>query len=192
MTGITIQPLGIQIFGSALWILINLISLIIKKKSRPCKESFPKKQAVIFFFGLYLLFLASLTIFPISIRWEGIMQNITTPYINLIPFNYPPIGYYFIIRNIFGNLVLLAPLGFFLPLLNKKFYKLKYCFMLAFITSLLIESLQYLLAYFQMTFGRVTDITDLILNTIGITIGWLIFSYLFKDVELDREDHITT
>ncbi len=75
--------------------------------------------------------------------------------------------------NIIGNIVLLAPLGFFLPLLWKKFRKAKKTILAGFLISLLIESSQLFLC-------RGTDVDDLILNTLGAALGYLCFVIFIK------------
>ena len=71
--------------------------------------------------------------------------------------------------NLLGNIILFLPLGFFLPILIKKNYKLKQVAFIALIISLCFETIQLLIAY--GTF----DIDDCILNCIGAVLGFLIF-----------------
>lgn len=52
--------------------------------------------------------------------------------------------------------------------------------------SLTIELLQYVLAYLGFGWGRATDIDDLILNTLGVMIGYVIF-----DKSLVRFNYLT-
>lgn len=71
------------------------------------------------------------------------------------------------IKNIFGNIVLFIPFGFFASyyLKNKK---MATSVILTLITSTTIEVVQYYI-------GRVFDIDDIILNLIGGTLGFLLF-----------------
>ena len=83
--------------------------------------------------------------------------------INLIPFSnkIDTIGYLL-------NVVLFVPLGFFIPLIWKQMGKLSNSLLAGAAFSILIE-LSQLLSY------RGTDIDDLITNTLGATIGYLIY-----------------
>lgn len=74
-------------------------------------------------------------------------------------------------KNICGNILLFLPYGIFIA----KYVKLDKLFvvgLIAFITSLSIEVIQFLI-------GRVFDVDDIILNVIGCLIGFVIYR-LFK------------
>lgn len=66
------------------------------------------------------------------------------------------------------NVLLFVPLGFFLPFIWPNIDKLKYTVLSGFSFSLLIE-------ISQLFNNRRTDIDDLILNTLGTLIGYLLF-----------------
>ena len=72
---------------------------------------------------------------------------------------------YFIISFI-GNIIIFIPLGILIPLLYK--ISSKKVILIGFLISLLIEIIQLFLK-------RGTDIDDLILNTLGVFIGTLIY-----------------
>lgn len=80
---------------------------------------------------------------------------------------------FYVAENIIGNILLFAPLGFFLPLLLNKFRKFKKTVLAGFLVSLLIECSQLFLI-------RATDIDDLILNTLGVMLGYLCFMFFRK------------
>lgn len=71
------------------------------------------------------------------------------------------------------NLVLFVPLGFFLPLLYKKYQHIKNVILTGFLFSLSIEIV-------QMFGWGATDINDLIINTAGACLGYLIYYLLSK------------
>ncbi|ARK30835.1 VanZ family protein [Halalkalibacter krulwichiae] len=73
------------------------------------------------------------------------------------------------IRILVGNIVLFLPMGFLLPFISKKLRRLSLVVLLAFLTSLLIEVSQFLFTH------RVANIDDVILNTLGATIGYMVF-----------------
>ena len=75
-----------------------------------------------------------------------------------------------LLENILGNVVLFIPLGILLPTLFHQSYGKALCYGIG--TSLLLETLQYLLAM------GASDIDDVLLNTMGVLIGlyicWLL------------------
>ena len=73
------------------------------------------------------------------------------------------------------NIILFVPLGFFLPLLYKKYGHIGSVALVSFLLSLSIEIIQ--------MFGRgATDINDLITNTVGACLGFFIYQLLCKFV----------
>ena len=83
-------------------------------------------------------------------------------------FNFVPFAYMFSdFTNSFLNVLLFVPMGFFLPVFWKHFAPLWRTGLFGLCTSLLIEVLQI------FTF-RATDVNDLMTNTLGTLIGWLI------------------
>ena len=74
-----------------------------------------------------------------------------------------------------GNAIMLLPLGIFLPLLYKRFRKFSNIFIvliIAFLVSVGIELLQLATNY------RSTDVDDIILNTSGAVVGFLIYQII--------------
>lgn len=98
--------------------------------------------------------------------------DLPQPRLELIPFvdiaavlmdtNTPGFGAFI---NIVGNLALLAPLGFLLPLFWDYFVSAKRTILFGFCLSLSIELI-------QMIAGGVTSVDDLLLNTLGVAIGF--------------------
>lgn len=71
------------------------------------------------------------------------------------------------------NIILFFPLGFFLPLLYKKYSRIGSVVLTGFLFSLTIEIIQ--------MFGRgATDINDLITNTAGACLGYFVYKLLFR------------
>lgn len=71
------------------------------------------------------------------------------------------------------NIVLFVPLGFFLPLLYKKYSRISNIALTGFLFSLSIEIVQ--------MFGRgSTDINDLITNTVGASLGYFIYKWFVR------------
>jgi len=139
------------------------------------------------FFALYLVLLITLTLFdPMwgrnrfdMFNWdnEGLKIYIENS-LNLIPFK--TIGGYIsdmfsslkststIFYNLLGNVVCLMPFAFFLPLLFKKIDNVKKFLITILCITLGIEVLQFI------TFSGSCDIDDIILNTLGAFVMYLI------------------
>ena len=90
--------------------------------------------------------------------------------ISLIPFKFRKMENMF---ELIANTILFIPLGVLLPSLWKKFESFSNTVLVGFGLSLIIEMLQLLNI-------RATDIDDLIMNTLGAIIGYIIYSLLFK------------
>lgn len=121
----------------------------------------------IFLFYLYLVIditgvgtLEDLLSYPELIRPEEI---------NLAPFQ-SGVG----LLNIL-NIIMFAPLGFLLPLIWKQCRKWTSTVLLGFEFSLMIELL-------QLFNRRATDIDDLLMNTLGALVGFLIWQFSQKFV----------
>ncbi|MDR3584476.1 MAG: VanZ family protein [Desulfosporosinus sp.] len=140
-------------------------------------------------FVLFLTGLASQTLIPprgLMAGGLGIFRN-SLNRINLVPFQSV-----IIIRRIFlsggypddqiiqllGNIGMFAVPGFMLPVLWGKFEKLKQTVLTCFFTSLAIEVA-------QLFTGRSTDIDDLLLNTLGGLLGFLLYAALNKTIKSD-------
>ncbi|UQB68640.1 VanZ family protein [Epilithonimonas zeae] len=118
---------------------------------------------------LYLLYFGEARDFPDSpfkinyIPFQTIIEYVTLvlPY---RPFEFS--------QNILGNIILFIPYGF-LGILYPKLNQFKWLLLVFFIIINIIEFSQY---YFKRGFA---DIDDVILNTIGVTIGYFIYKKWF-------------
>ncbi|WP_059103630.1 VanZ family protein [Shouchella shacheensis] len=80
------------------------------------------------------------------------------------------------LKILIGNIVLFLPLGFFLPLFFQNLRRLWKITVLGALLSFLIE-------IYQFTFTlRVSDIDDLILNTLGAFLGGCLF-FLLRNIK---------
>ena len=160
--------------------LICLIIYITNKKIQP--NIYNIFSCMIFTFFLYAIY-AITGISPIS----GFHTNINLNDISYIPFDNIGIiikgalnhgNLWYAIENICGNIILFIPVGFFLPLVSKSFKKLRYTLLFGVSISLIIECSQLFLI-------RGTDIDDIILNTTGTILGYIIyilFTKLFTNI----------
>ncbi|MFC0561516.1 VanZ family protein [Halalkalibacter alkalisediminis] len=79
-----------------------------------------------------------------------------------------------VIENTIGNVLIFIPLGIFLTILFKKFNTLSKMVICTLIISFTIELLQFTLRVGQF------DIDDILLNTLGSVIGYLIINAIIK------------
>lgn len=85
------------------------------------------------------------------------------------------------------NIVLFVPLGMMIPLLWKKGASLLQTTFIGFSFSLLIEMS-------QLFNWRATDIDDLLMNTLGTVIGYIVYTVFLKKVtifQVDNEKPVT-
>jgi glycopeptide antibiotics resistance protein len=79
-----------------------------------------------------------------------------------------------IVRNVGGNILLLMPLGFLVPILWRKYRSLKGILLLGLLVSVSIECLQLVELVLGISFGRRVDIDDVICNVFGTFIGYVL------------------
>ncbi|MDW7755830.1 MAG: VanZ family protein [Brevefilum sp.] len=131
---------------------------------------------------MYLVILIGLTIFPIPILsifrkpiWRKSIEHVFSQ-INLVPFRFgglfslhPNI----IFQEIVGNILLTVPFGFgiifIMPAMSKNIR------WMAFVVGLVIETIQLLITIGLGVSYRSTDINDVILNALGVFIGYGLF-----------------
>ena len=109
--------------------------------------------------------------FPSLQEWQRLTSlNVTifNPVMNWVPFS-NGIDYSSIL-----NILFFIPLGVALPTMWRRFNKLVPTLIYGLSFSLLIECSQ------LFTLHRQSDVNDLIMNTLGVFIGWLLHRYLFK------------
>lgn len=112
--------------------------------------------------------------------YQLLVWHLPTPRLELIPFadiisvlmdtTTPGAGAF---TNIVGNLVLLLPLGFLLPLFWRYFDSAKRTILFSAGLSLSIELI-------QIIAGGVTSVDDLIFNTVGAAIGFVLAKLLLR------------
>lgn len=166
---------------------VYLILLVIGKR----RQYSIQKQVLIFLFFSYVVGVVAVTLFPLPIQSELIQHRREAgSYIsnNYIPFKtiVETIGSGSIrgtIRALGGNLVLLMPLGIFLPLFGKQFMILNKVTLLAIAISIGIESAQFTISSLLGFSYRMTNIDDVILNTLGAAVGFIIFMPLLNYIK---------
>lgn len=115
----------------------------------------------------YLLYMLKEVVgFPSLSDWQRVINvqgNIFDPNISILPFQQG------ILFSDYLNVLMFVPLGIFLPLMWKNYHSFKETVKYGFYLSLFIEFCQ------LFTRARATDINDLITNTLGVIIGWVIY-----------------
>ncbi|PJI07526.1 MULTISPECIES: VanZ family protein [Clostridium] len=112
--------------------------------------------------------------------------------VNLIPFKSifesfaasKGMGAFWTASNVFGNLIVFIPFGYLVPMMWKKAMKFKNILMLSAGLSLFFETFQYI------TGTGSSDIDDIMLNTMGAIIGYILLGYLKKFIKKDKIQYI--
>lgn len=82
-------------------------------------------------------------------------------------------------RQLGGNLLLLAPMGFLVPIAWPAARPFLATVVVGLSTSMLIELLQFTFGVLVGEFYRVVDVDDVLLNTAGVVLGRLVFAVLW-------------
>ncbi len=142
-------------------------------------------------FILYTGILLALTLFPIPLGYDHAQSMLgTEEEMNIVYIPFESIidslindAWHNNLRNIGGNLVLLTPLGWFLPLLFKVRTAKKVAIISLFV-SLSIELVQFLMMIL-LNSSRIASVDDLILNTIGGIIGYYVYKLFLRKLLLN-------
>ncbi len=169
---------------AALPFYVGFRFIFLKKKRKI--TSF-KEELILGVFVLYLIGLASQTIVP---NWNaGIVTDTGEPFfdiyftnelshVNMLPFH--TLYEYFFqtntnvdewnsvsLLNLTANVMLFLPLGFFVAFIWRKYHSIKKIIILGLSVTCLVEFIQYFI-------GRSSDIDDVLLNTFGTVIGYVL------------------
>lgn len=140
-----------------------------------------KREIAINIFFVYFLILINLTICKMNMLQINLENNF---YVNYIPFvetinlfknEFMGIGN--ALYNVIGNIVLFIPVGFFIPMLFNKKNNILLIALYGFLVSLTIEVIQLCTAF------NLTDVDDLIFNTLGAVLGCIVFKVMYKIIK---------
>ena len=170
---------------SAILYIFLLIYMLIKKYEI-------KKIGYITLLYLYGIRIFYITILPIPLDVVGVeslqILSENSSYIKLIPFS--DIFTYNIdsfIKQSIENIVNFIPLGFLLPLIYNKCRNFKSVIKYSFATSLLIESIQLIISFIIIRAPfRIFDINDLLLNTLGGILGYILYINIKKIIRKEE------
>lgn len=184
--------------GFTIPIFLIIATMIVEiKKSKDIQE---KNQIRNFWlkilFIIYLLLLITILFLKNEYRMGG-FEDINTfsnehfETINIIPFAtiigyisgllFEDININIVVINLATNLLLFAPMGFFIPILfDKKVKNIKQFGMVMVLITILVEILQFI------TYSGSTDIDDIILNTTGAIIIYMLMKTKFVKKLLNK------
>jgi glycopeptide antibiotics resistance protein len=164
------------------WILFCGIANFSKKKYS--KKLSYKAELILFLFYIYTISVMTLTIIPMPFnRLEFSKGDINIlPLVNTVSnlkmaLAFPKFTFAkHTFQNFFGNIILFMPLGIFLPFFSYKYRSLVHVAIFALICSASIETVQFIEGLFEIY--RYVDIDDVILNTTGAILGFIIINNL--------------
>ncbi|TWT06301.1 VanZ family protein [Planococcus sp. CPCC 101016] len=125
-------------------------------------------------FAVYFLTMMHLVFFPIEVNL-GEYRNQTPWYKST---NFIPV-LTIDVKTFVLNIIMLMPFGMYLPFLSRKIRSVKQASRLGFYVSLSFELTQ-LVIRILLGSGRSTDINDLIANTLGAVIGFLLIRQILR------------
>lgn len=175
MKSITLD-LHLNIFVIMYFIIIGIYSFISRKK---LKTMSTKLIILRYLFIFYILSVIKLTILPITISFEKIMVYPSYSIYQIIPFKtiVQVIKYNTWKVQLIGNILLLYPLPIFMGLLNCKKNNI---FIKSILVSVFIEITQLLINLITKCPNKIFDVDDLILNIIGIGLGYITLNVFVK------------
>ena len=161
----------------ALGVLIMFIIMLIGVYSR--KQETIVQILVQSGFLIYIFMVLSLTGYFLLFKevashgwWHKVMHRIENrEHVNLQPFLMFK-QFKISSKQIVGNSVMLLPLGVFIPLIFRRLAGFVSVFFICLLVSVCIELMQLITSY------RSTDIDDIILNTSGAVVGYILYSLL--------------
>lgn len=152
------------------------------------KEINYQKEALYLIFICYIVGLFNLVLVPSNfwiITWNNIFYGYgENPFVGMFDFSYSFVPtLYRVIKGeliigswvktmLIGNILMFIPMGIFLALCLKKINN-KNIFLYAILITIIIE-------FTQLIVGRSCDIDDLIMNSLGIIIGYFISNLILK------------
>lgn len=144
------------------------------------------KKPVVFILSLsYLLLILILTLQPIFISSykltvdEVKLSGNIKPFSLIIPqWRNVLSGQRGAFRQFFGNIIMFMPVGILMPLIFKRTKRFFWMLLGGFLFALSIETLQLVLCFAGMCL-RSFDVDDLILNTFGAMLGYIVYLIAF-------------
>lgn len=156
-------------YGLACFVIPCLIWQAVNWK-KIYKKQYMIRHIIWTYIFIFYAFVVVIDAARIGTIWDFVAYKELYPVINIIPFSSEGAMTYIL------NVAMTVPLGFLLPLIWKEFRKFYLVLLAGLGFSLIIEIL-------QLFNHRVSDIDDLLMNTIGAMVGfgiWFLFQLIFK------------
>ena len=179
---IEISFVFVELVHTAIWIIIRF-AIWIKKKHIDWK-----REVVLLLMYINLAVIIRFVFFPMS-KLDGQVQPLIFDIATAFPFrvNLFPLVNLFdydnkrdLLLNVIGNVAMFIPSGIVLPIIYKRLDSFVKVILVGGSISLCIE-------IFQLPFSvRASDVDDLILNTVGVTIGYGIYA-LIRSVRITEK-----
>ena len=171
---VEIPFLSLELIFASIWLVIR--SVVWTKQ----KHIDWKREAVLLLMYINLAVIIRFTFFPMS-KVDGLVQPLIFDIVTAFPFrvNLVPLVNLFdydskrdLLLNVIGNVAMFIPSGIILPIIYKRLDTFVKVLLAGGGISLCIEII-------QLPFSvRATDIDDLILNTIGVIVGYGIYTLM--------------
>jgi glycopeptide antibiotics resistance protein len=160
-------------FGVCIMFVVMIVG-VYKKKQETFLQGFIQSSFLVYVF-MVLTLTGYFTLFrEVAAHgwWQGVLHRVQTKErINLHPFVMFK-QFRIASTQVIGNLVMLLPLGIYVPLLFPKLSGFFRVFIICLLVSISIELMQ------LITNVRSTDIDDVILNTSGAIVGYGVYKIL--------------
>lgn len=152
--------------------------IVLRKRQTQGKQTPLKREIWLWILVIYLILLLQITVFRFGLHWVplDVARTINMQPLVTLKLLTPWAQFY----NIVGNIVWFVPLGLALPQVFKGcgFWRV---LLLGALLSITIESLQYLF------YTGISDIDDVIFNTLGAITGWILLSVYRLLTKLKRQ-----
>lgn len=136
----------------------------------------------------YLLVVVGFVLLPIYLNSGSIADNLRQSFSHVSagagPLNFVPLVHVDV-RQFLMNVALFVPMGVFLPLLYRRCAGLWPVTRAGCLISCGIEALQFVI-YMVFFTGRTTDVDDVIANTAGAAVGYLVYRLLLRSGTVKR------
>lgn len=163
-------------------IFVLLYFIIFQKHLKKKKREYVIKFSLMY---VYIFLVLCVTILPIDftldLKWNY-HSSIDFTYIHLRPFDDLKHGYLGAKKQIILNIIMTMPFGVLYPSLKRESNIIK-TVTATFLLSLTIEIIQLIMTVFLLHY-RSCDVTDLITNTIGGLLGFILYKLIKKKVKI--------
>ena len=171
-----------ELLFALIWLVFRIV---IRVKQRRIDW---KREAILLLMYVNLAVIIRFVFFPMS-RINGRVQPLRFDASEILPFKLNPIPFVHLLEydskkemllNVMGNTAMFIPTGVILPIIYKKLNTFWKVIGVGALISLCIEIIQ--LPFFE----RTSDVDDLLLNTLGVAIGYLIYKLVLKPIKRRR------